>query len=173
MKLFDPVSIGSLELKNQLIMTAMSTRLADPKGEITDRLTEYYIVRTACGVGIVTVEEASIDPKLSHVQNTPDIFCKHLVSGLKNLTKRVHRSSTSTSLQIGQYFRQWVSGFPCFITSADASDCGPGCMEFTPDKIRYRKNHQKEIYNSLGFSESALPNRFGMKGDIACRNNFK
>jgi len=173
MKLFDPACIGSLELKNRLIMTTMSTRLAGPKGEVTDRLTEYYIVRTACGVGMVNVEEASIHPQLPHIPNALGIFGNHLVPGLKNLTDRIHRAGARASLQIGQYFRHWVSGFPYFITSADASDCGPGCMEYIPDKIGYRKDHQKEIYNSLGFSEIALPNRFGMKGDIACRNNFK
>ena len=49
MKLFEPARIGPLELKNRLVMTAMSTRLAGPRGEVTDQLTDYYAVRAAGG----------------------------------------------------------------------------------------------------------------------------
>ena len=106
MKLFEPTSIGPLELKNRLVMTAMSTRLAGPKGEVTDRLTEYYAVRAAGGVGMVTVEEASIHPQLPHVPNALGIYGNHLLPGLRNLTGRIHDAGALASLQIGLYFRQ-------------------------------------------------------------------
>ena len=137
MKLFEPARIGPLELKNRLVMTAMSTRLAGPRGEVTDRLTEYYAVRAAGGVGMVTVEEASIHPQLPHVPNALGVYGNHLLPGLRNLTGRIHDAGARASLQIGLYFRQAVNGFPRFAASADAPDCGSGCMQLTPDEIRY------------------------------------
>jgi len=137
MKLFEPTDIGPLELKNRLVMTAMSTRLAGPRGEVTDRLTEYYAVRAAGGVGMVTVEEASIHPQLPHVPNALGVYGNHLLPGLRNLTGRIHDAGARASLQIGLYFRQAVNGFPRFAASADAPDCGPGCMQLTPDEIHY------------------------------------
>ena len=136
-KLFEPVRIGPLELQNRLVMTAMSTRLAGPRGEVTDHLTEYYAVRAAGGVGMVTVEEASIHPQLPHVPNALGIYSNHLLPGLRNLTRRIHNAGARASLQIGLYFRQSVNGFPRFAASADAPECGPGCKELTPDEIRY------------------------------------
>lgn len=137
MNLFEPYHVGRLELKNRLVMTAMSTRLAGPKGEVTDRLTEYYAVRAAGGVGMVTVEEASIHPQLPHIPNALGIYGNHLIPGLKNLTGRIHDAGARASLQIGLYFRQAVNGFPRFAASADAPDCGPGCMQLASDEIDY------------------------------------
>lgn len=137
MNLFEPYPIGRLELKNRLVMTAMSTRLAGSRGEVTDRLTEYYAARAAGGVGMVTVEEASIHPQLPHIPNALGIYGNHLIPGLKNLTGRIHDAGARASLQIGLYFRQAVNGFPRFAASADAPDCGSGCMQLTPDEIHY------------------------------------
>lgn len=137
MKLFERARIGPLELKNRLVMTAMTTRLAGPRGEVTDRLAEYYAVRAAGGVGMITVEEASIHPQLPHVPNALGIYGNHLLPGLRNLTGRIHDAGALASLQIGLYFRQSVNGFPRFAASADSPDCGPGCKELTPDEIRY------------------------------------
>ena len=55
--LFEQVRLGSLNLKNRLTMTAMSTRFAGIQGEVTDRLTEYYAARAAGGTALITVEE--------------------------------------------------------------------------------------------------------------------
>jgi len=137
MKLFEPARIGPLELKNRLVMTAMTTRLAGPKGEVTDRLAEYYTVRAAGGVGMVTVEEASIHPQLPHVPNALGIYGNHLLPGLRNLTKCIHDAGAAASLQIGLYFRQSVNGFPRFAASADSPDCKTGCRELTPDEIHH------------------------------------
>ncbi len=137
MKLFEPVWLGHLELKNRLVMTAMSTRFAGPRGETTERLIEYYAARAAGGVGLVTVEEASIHPQLPHVPNALGIFGNHLLPGLQTLTQRIHDAGARSSLQIGLYFRQHVNGFPRFAASADAPDCAPDCRELTPDEIRY------------------------------------
>lgn len=137
MKLFEPARIGPLELKNRLVMTAMTTRLAGPRGEVTDRLAEYYAVRAAGGVGMITVEEASIHPQLPHVPNALGAYGNHLLPGLRNLTRRIHDAGALASLQIGLYFRQSVNGFPRFAASAGSPECGPGCKELTPDEIHY------------------------------------
>lgn len=137
MKLFEPACLGALELKNRLVMTAMSTRLAGPKGEVTKRLLEYYSVRAAGGVGMVTVEEASIHPQSPHVANGLGVYGDHLLPGLRNLPRRIHEDGARASLQVGLYFRQGVSGFPRFVASAGAPDGDGGCKELTPEEIRH------------------------------------
>ena len=81
-KLFEPIKLGDLIIKNRLVMTAMSTGFAGPRGEVTDRLTEYYATRAAGGVGLITVEETYIHPQLPHVKNALGIYGDHLVPHL-------------------------------------------------------------------------------------------
>ena len=40
--LLDPLKVGSLELKNRIVMPPMGTRYADTKGEVTEKLLKHY-----------------------------------------------------------------------------------------------------------------------------------
>lgn len=135
--LFDQVNLGPLRLKNRLVMTAMSTSFADSLGRVTSRLADYYAARAAGGVGLVTVEEACLHPRLPHVPNALGVYGDELVPGLTRLVVRIHSAGAAASLQLGLYFRQQVNGFPRFAASAHAPDCGSGCLELTPAEIRY------------------------------------
>ena len=137
MKLFESVQLGSLSLKNRLVMTAMSTRLADPRGCVTDRLTAYYTSRAAGGVGLVTVEEASIHPQLPHVQNALGAYSNEQIPGLASLVDRIHQAGAKACLQIGLYFRPDVSAFRRYAVSLESPAYGPGCEELDHDDIEY------------------------------------
>lgn len=44
-KLFSPFSIGTLELKNRIVMPPMGTNFATPEGFMTERQIAYYVER--------------------------------------------------------------------------------------------------------------------------------
>ncbi len=134
--LFDEVSLGPLRLKNRLVMTAMSTSFADAQGRVTDRLVDYYAARAAGGVGLVTIEEACLHPRLPHVPNALGIYADDLGPGLAGLVERLHRAGAAASIQLGLYFRPQVNGFPRFAASAPAAD-GGACLELTSAEIHY------------------------------------
>lgn len=134
--LFDEVNLGPLRLKNRLVMTAMSTSFADPLGRVTSRLADYYAARAAGGVGLVTVEEACLHPRLPHVPNALGIYADDLRPGLASLAERLHRAGAAASIQLGLYFRPQVNGFPRFAASAPAAD-GGACLELTRAEIQY------------------------------------
>jgi 2,4-dienoyl-CoA reductase-like NADH-dependent reductase (Old Yellow Enzyme family)/thioredoxin reductase len=136
-KLFESVTLGSLQLKNRLVMTAMSTCFAGPTGQVTDRLTEYYAARASGGAALITVEEAFIHPQLPHVKNALGAYGDHLIPGLSRLTQRIHEEGALVSLQLGLYFRQQLNGFPRYAASTQAPDCGPNCKELTIAEIQY------------------------------------
>jgi 2,4-dienoyl-CoA reductase-like NADH-dependent reductase (Old Yellow Enzyme family)/thioredoxin reductase len=135
--LFQPLSLGPLVLRNRIVMTAMSTRFAGPRGQVTERLIEYYAARAAGGTALITVEEACIHPLLPHVKNALGVHGDHLIPGLSRLTGRIHDEGALASLQIGHYFRQQVNGFPRYVACAEAPFCEPGCRELNGDEIRY------------------------------------
>ncbi len=134
--LFDEVSLGPLRLKNRLVMTAMSTSFADAQGRVTDRLASYYAARAVGGVGLVTIEEACLHPRLPHIPHALGIYADDLGPGLAGLAERLHRAGAAASIQLGLYFRPQVNGFPRFAASAPAAD-GGACLELTPAEIQY------------------------------------
>ncbi len=135
--LFEPVKLGSLVIKNRIVMTAMSTRFSGPRGQVTDRLIEYHVARAAGGVGLITVEEAYIHPLLPHVKNALGVYGNHLIPGLEKLADRIHENGALASLQIGHYFRQDVNGFPQYVASEGGPFCGSSCLELNRDEIHY------------------------------------
>jgi 2,4-dienoyl-CoA reductase-like NADH-dependent reductase (Old Yellow Enzyme family) len=50
-KLFSPVSIGTLELKNRIVMPPMGTNFATTEGLVTERQIAYYVERAKGGAG--------------------------------------------------------------------------------------------------------------------------
>lgn len=136
-KLFEPASIGSLQLKNKLVMTAMSTRFAQSDGRVTQRLTEYYALRAKGGAGLITVEEASIHPLLPHIKNALAVSRSEFIPGLGALAQRIHEEGSSAALQIGLYFRRHVNGFPKYVASAQGPDSDSDCIELNKKELQY------------------------------------
>lgn len=98
-KLFDPLVIGNLTLKNRIVMPPMANDLADAEGRVTNRLIAHY-TRRAPGVGLVIVEHSYVsrDGKLSSRQL--GIYDNTLLNGLASLVKSIHVSGTPVCIQI-------------------------------------------------------------------------
>ena len=55
MKLFEPGKIGSLSLKNRIVMAAMgASGLTTVDGSLTPRAIDYYVARARGGAGLIT-----------------------------------------------------------------------------------------------------------------------
>ena len=52
-KLFEPGRIGSLELRNRIVMPAMGCSLAEVTGEPGPRMIKYYADRARGGAGMI------------------------------------------------------------------------------------------------------------------------
>ena len=57
--LLTPARIGSVEMRNRIVMPPMTTRMSDAEGHVTDDTVNYYMARVRGGVGLITVEMAS------------------------------------------------------------------------------------------------------------------
>lgn len=98
-RLFDPINIGSLRLKNRIVMPPMATNKATSNGEVTEAHIKHYTERTK-GVGLIVVEHSyvSFNGKLSF--NQMGIDNDKLILGLSKLVKSIHRYRTSITIQI-------------------------------------------------------------------------
>ncbi|MFQ6052702.1 MAG: tRNA-dihydrouridine synthase [Candidatus Bathyarchaeia archaeon] len=98
-RLTDPLKVGSLELRNRIVMPPMATRLATLKGEVTDRLVEHYADRSE-DLGLLIVEHSYIAPEGRIRLNQLGAYSDDLIPGLRRLVEAVHEHSTPIALQI-------------------------------------------------------------------------
>ena len=61
-KLFEKGTIGRLELRNRVVMTAMGTMLGDWNGCSTPEQVRFYEERAKGGCGLIIPEFTSVDP---------------------------------------------------------------------------------------------------------------
>ncbi|PZV38787.1 NADH:flavin oxidoreductase [Mesorhizobium kowhaii] len=88
--LFQPVKIGTLELKNRIVMAPM-TRAMSPKGVPGKNVAAYYRRRAEGGVGLI-VTEGTFIPHWSagHDENAPRFYGDDALAGWKHVVEEVH-----------------------------------------------------------------------------------
>ena len=106
MKLFQPIRIGSLEVKNRLAMAPMATHYADETGAVTQRLKNYYAARARGGVGLIMIESGYIHPSGRGGLKRLGLHEDRLIPGLKGLVEAVHNEGAKISSQIHHGGRQ-------------------------------------------------------------------
>lgn len=100
MQLFTPVRIGTLEVKNRIVMPAMVTHYASQDGQVTDRMVRYYEERAKGGVGLVIVEATCVERsgKCSPLMNMIDN--DKMIAGLEKLVGAIKRYGAKAALQL-------------------------------------------------------------------------
>jgi len=99
--LFEPGSIGSLSVSNRIVMPAMATNFASETGEPTDRQIAYYAARARGGVGLIVVENTTIEHRSGGngaVQLRIDD--DRYVPGLKRLAEAIRAGGAAAAVQI-------------------------------------------------------------------------
>ena len=94
--LFKAGKIGSLELKNRIVMAPMFTHLAEKEGGVTDAHIDYYVERARGGAGLIATEAAYIIPRPARILVHDDKF----IPGLQRLAGAVHKAGAKFAVQI-------------------------------------------------------------------------
>ena len=99
-RLFTPITIKKVELKNRIVMTA--THLGyTPEGFVTDKLVDFYTTRARGGVGLIMVGGCPID-EMGSMAGMIRINQDQYIPGLKRLTESVHGSGAKIAAQLYQ-----------------------------------------------------------------------
>jgi 2,4-dienoyl-CoA reductase-like NADH-dependent reductase (Old Yellow Enzyme family)/thioredoxin reductase len=106
MKLFTPLKIGPLELKNRIVMAPMATHYADETGAVTERLKNYYLERARGGVGLIIVESGYIHSLGRGGMRRMGLHEDRLIPGLKGLVDAVHAEGAKISSLLHHAGRQ-------------------------------------------------------------------
>jgi len=100
-KLFEPGRIGSLELKNRIVMTAMGCSLAESNGQPGPRMIKYYADRARGGAGLIITEITRIDDETGvGTPNQLSVTNTHVIGQLSRLAEAVHTYDTKLFVQL-------------------------------------------------------------------------
>lgn len=101
MKLFEPCAIGTMSLKNRLVMPPMVTNFGTQDGYVTDRTRYYYEARAAGGVGLIIVEATCIDAPVGKLSpNQLVIDDDKYIPPLRELAQVIQRHGARTAIQL-------------------------------------------------------------------------
>lgn len=104
--LFTPFTVGSLALRNRIVMSPMLTCFATRWGEVTERMCSYYAERAQGRVGLVTVEYATVVPKSNNYLYHLGAWDDRFVPGLRRLVRAIHDGGAPAALQLGHAGRR-------------------------------------------------------------------
>ena len=148
-KLFSPVKIGSMELRNRLVMAPMTTQWAGPGDTITQRLIDYHVARAKGGVGLITFEVCTVDEKFPYQVHTVGLWSDHLIPNHAELTKAVHAHGAKIVPQISHPGPESVAPFvnqlqPIGPSVGKSAVTGQTCREVTLEEIEIIINQYGE-----------------------------
>jgi len=98
-KVFEPTSIGQMQLKNRIVMPPIGTSYAEEGGAIGQRTLDYYEARAKGGVGLIIVEGSAPNPQrtMSHQASLGD---DKLIPRWQKLTDAAHKYNARMAIQI-------------------------------------------------------------------------
>ena len=96
--LFDPISIGALQLPSRIIMAPLTRCRADAGRVPNALMAEYYVQRATAG--LIISEATSVMPMGVGYPDTPGIWSAEQVRGWSNITKAVHAAGGLIVLQL-------------------------------------------------------------------------
>jgi len=99
--LFSPGHIGTLELKNRIVMAAMTTNYGTEDGYVSERLIDYHKERARGGTGLSIVEATCVDfPQGKFTLRQLSIDNDKYIPGLEKLTQAIHEEGGKAAIQI-------------------------------------------------------------------------
>jgi len=87
--LFAPIAIGTMEVKNRIVMSPMTTNLGSLQGEVTPAEIQFLTARARGGVGLIITGDVTIDPKARYQNRSLGLYDDKFISGWKDLTRAV------------------------------------------------------------------------------------
>ncbi len=97
--LFQPGSIGTMKIKNRIVMAPMVTYSNGPEGEILDRTVHYYAERAKGGVGLI-ICQSSVIMRESRAPHRASVYDDKFIPGLKRIADALHTYDARAVFQV-------------------------------------------------------------------------
>ena len=106
-KILQPITLGSLTVRNRVMMPAIENLLNNADGSVSQTLIDYYVARARGGVGIIVVQNTGVDAFASRsMYSQLMLHSGHMMAGLARLAAAVHAEGAALLVQLGHGGRQ-------------------------------------------------------------------
>ncbi|NJE08947.1 NADH:flavin oxidoreductase [Thermococcus sp. M39] len=99
-KLFEPIKIGGVTVRNRIVMPPMVMCYAGPNGEVTEEVISHFEARARGGVGLIIVEASYIHTSGKGFEGQIAIDKDYLIPGLSRLTDAVKKYGAAIAIQL-------------------------------------------------------------------------
>ncbi|WDP90372.1 MAG: FAD-dependent oxidoreductase [Desulfobacter sp.] len=106
-ELFSPIRVGNMDVKNRLLMSAMSINFGvDDQCHVTDQLIEYFVARARGGIGMMLVGGGSVHPGGQELPDLPQMYDDSCIPSLRGMVDRVKKYDVKFGVQLMHGGRQ-------------------------------------------------------------------
>ena len=100
-KLFEPIKIGEVEIKNRIAMAPMGiTGLVNPDGGLSPRGIDYYIERARGGVGLIITGLFKVENEAEPFQGIFTLVSRRALSPFTELAEAIHSLGSKIFVQL-------------------------------------------------------------------------
>ncbi len=100
MKLFNEGNIGSLSLKNRVVMAPMGIDYIDPDYGFSERAIDYYVARAKGGTGLIITGATLVSAEFEKPQSAFLLDDENKVERIKRLADRIHYFGSKLCIQL-------------------------------------------------------------------------
>ena len=160
--LLSPIRIRHVELKNRIVMPAISTNYAAKDGSVTQRIIDYYEARAKGGAGLIIVECGSILYPESRInKNQIGLHDDSLITGLADLVNALHKQGAKVAFQLSHGGKR---------STSDITGLQPVSPSAIPIKARVPDWPEGEMPRAISVPEiKEIINAFGAAAERAKR----
>ena len=89
-RLFSPISIGTMTLRNRIVMAPMTVDYANTDETVSDRQIAYYSERAKGGVGLITLEVCTVDGDHRYQAHSLGLYSDEQIPSHRKLVDAIH-----------------------------------------------------------------------------------
>lgn len=100
-KIFGPITVKRMTIRNRIAMTPMGTNYGETSGEMSNRHMNYYSLRAKGGVGLIILENANVEYPVGS-NGTSQIRIDHdsFMPRYYQLVENLHKNGATVAIQI-------------------------------------------------------------------------
>lgn len=134
-KLWDPINLGNLRLKNRLVMAPMTRSRARENGVVGELTPQYYAQRAS--MGLIISEGTQPSPEGQGYTGTPGIYTDEQISGWQRVSQAVHDADGKLFIQLMHVGRMsHPDNIPSHKKAVAPSAIAPGEKIFTGNGMK-------------------------------------
>lgn len=137
-KLYTPINIGNVEIKNRVLMAPMSLGYEEKDGNVSSRLKDFWVERARGGVGLIIVDAVTVDSSVPYLGFTISLGEDKFIPTFKDFVDEIHANGSKLFPQIthpGPESISWMFGKTPVASSNYINGLGKSVRELKVEEI--------------------------------------